>query len=42
MEAGGILGGSLFDQGLVDKVVTFLAPLILVGLKPDRRWPGGA
>jgi diaminohydroxyphosphoribosylaminopyrimidine deaminase / 5-amino-6-(5-phosphoribosylamino)uracil reductase len=31
VEAGGILTGSLFDQGLVDKVITFLGPLIIGG-----------
>ena len=31
MEAGGILLGSLIDAGLVDKVVTFLAPQIIGG-----------
>ncbi len=31
VEAGGILLGSLFDQGLVDKVVAYMAPLIIGG-----------
>ncbi len=31
VEAGGILLGSLFDNGLVDKVVAFLAPIIIGG-----------
>jgi diaminohydroxyphosphoribosylaminopyrimidine deaminase/5-amino-6-(5-phosphoribosylamino)uracil reductase len=31
VEAGGILLGSLFDSGLVDKVVAFLAPMIIGG-----------
>ena len=31
VEAGGILLGSLFDRGLVDKVVAFLAPMIIGG-----------
>lgn len=31
VEAGGILLGSLFDHGLVDKVVTFMAPMIIGG-----------
>jgi diaminohydroxyphosphoribosylaminopyrimidine deaminase/5-amino-6-(5-phosphoribosylamino)uracil reductase len=31
VEAGGILLGSLFDQGLVDKVVAFLAPIVIGG-----------
>ncbi len=30
-EGGGALLGSLFDQGLVDKVVSFIAPLIIGG-----------
>jgi diaminohydroxyphosphoribosylaminopyrimidine deaminase/5-amino-6-(5-phosphoribosylamino)uracil reductase len=31
VEAGGILLGSLFDQGLVDKVVALMAPIIIGG-----------
>jgi diaminohydroxyphosphoribosylaminopyrimidine deaminase/5-amino-6-(5-phosphoribosylamino)uracil reductase len=31
VEGGGILFGSLFDQGLVDKVVAFIAPIIIGG-----------
>jgi diaminohydroxyphosphoribosylaminopyrimidine deaminase / 5-amino-6-(5-phosphoribosylamino)uracil reductase len=31
VEAGGILLGSLFDRKLVDKVVAFLAPIIIGG-----------
>jgi diaminohydroxyphosphoribosylaminopyrimidine deaminase/5-amino-6-(5-phosphoribosylamino)uracil reductase len=31
VEGGGILLGSLFDRGLVDKVVTFIAPIIIGG-----------
>jgi diaminohydroxyphosphoribosylaminopyrimidine deaminase/5-amino-6-(5-phosphoribosylamino)uracil reductase len=31
VEGGGILVGSLFDQGLVDKVVAFIAPIIIGG-----------
>ncbi len=31
VEGGGILIGSLFDQGLVDKVVAFIAPIIIGG-----------
>jgi diaminohydroxyphosphoribosylaminopyrimidine deaminase/5-amino-6-(5-phosphoribosylamino)uracil reductase len=31
VEGGGILLGSLFDKGLVDKVVAFLAPIIIGG-----------
>jgi diaminohydroxyphosphoribosylaminopyrimidine deaminase / 5-amino-6-(5-phosphoribosylamino)uracil reductase len=31
VEAGGILLGSLFDNGMVDKVVAFLAPMIIGG-----------
>ncbi len=31
VEGGGILLGSLFDQGLVDKVIAFTAPIIIGG-----------
>jgi diaminohydroxyphosphoribosylaminopyrimidine deaminase/5-amino-6-(5-phosphoribosylamino)uracil reductase len=31
VEGGGILFGSLFDQGLVDKVIAFTAPIIIGG-----------
>jgi len=31
VEGGGILLGSLFDQGLVDKVIAFIAPIIIGG-----------
>ena len=31
VEGGGILVGSLFDQGLVDKVVAFMAPMVIGG-----------
>jgi diaminohydroxyphosphoribosylaminopyrimidine deaminase / 5-amino-6-(5-phosphoribosylamino)uracil reductase len=31
VEAGGILLGSLFDNGLVDKIVAFMAPMIIGG-----------
>jgi len=31
VEGGGILLGSLFDQGLVDKVIGFIAPVIIGG-----------
>jgi diaminohydroxyphosphoribosylaminopyrimidine deaminase / 5-amino-6-(5-phosphoribosylamino)uracil reductase len=31
VEAGGILLGSLFDNGMVDKVVAFIAPMIIGG-----------
>jgi len=31
VEGGGILLGSLFDCGLVDKVITFIAPIIIGG-----------
>ncbi len=31
VEAGGILLGSLFDSGLVDKVIAFIAPFIIGG-----------
>ncbi len=33
VEGGGILFGSLFDSGLVDKVVAFIAPVIIGGEK---------
>ncbi|MFC1939715.1 bifunctional diaminohydroxyphosphoribosylaminopyrimidine deaminase/5-amino-6-(5-phosphoribosylamino)uracil reductase RibD [Chloroflexota bacterium] len=33
VEGGGILLGSLFDQGLVNKVVVFIAPIIIGGEK---------
>jgi diaminohydroxyphosphoribosylaminopyrimidine deaminase/5-amino-6-(5-phosphoribosylamino)uracil reductase len=31
VEGGGILFGSLFDQGFVDKVIAFIAPIIIGG-----------
>ncbi len=31
VEGGGILLGSLFDSGLVDKVITFVAPMVIGG-----------
>jgi len=31
VEGGGILVGSLFDQGLVDRVFAFVAPIIIGG-----------
>jgi diaminohydroxyphosphoribosylaminopyrimidine deaminase/5-amino-6-(5-phosphoribosylamino)uracil reductase len=31
VEGGGILLGSLFDLGLVDKVVAFIAPMVIGG-----------
>ena len=31
VEGGGILSGSLFDQGLVDRVFAFIAPIIIGG-----------
>jgi diaminohydroxyphosphoribosylaminopyrimidine deaminase/5-amino-6-(5-phosphoribosylamino)uracil reductase len=31
VEGGGILFGSLFDRGLVDKVIVFIAPIIIGG-----------
>jgi len=31
VEGGGVLLGSMFDQGLVDKVVAFIAPIIIGG-----------
>ena len=33
VEGGGILLGSLFDRGLVDKVIAFIAPIIIGGEK---------
>ena len=33
VEGGGILIGSLFDSGLVDKVIAFIAPIIIGGEK---------
>jgi len=33
VEGGGILLGSLFDCGLVDKVIAFIAPVIIGGSK---------
>ncbi len=33
VEGGGILLGSLFDSGLIDKVVAFIAPIIIGGEK---------
>ncbi len=33
VEGGGILFGSLFDRGLVDKVVAFIAPVVIGGEK---------
>jgi len=33
VEGGGILLGSLFDNGLVDKVIAFIAPIIIGGEK---------
>ena len=31
VEGGGILLGSLFDRGLVDKVIAFITPIIIGG-----------
>ena len=39
VEGGGILLGSLFDLGLVDKVITFIAPIIIGG--KEARTPVG-
>jgi len=36
VEGGGTLLGSLFDHGLVDKVVAFIAPIIIGGRKRRR------
>ena len=33
VEAGGTLQGSLFDTGLVDKVMAFIAPVIIGGMQ---------
>jgi diaminohydroxyphosphoribosylaminopyrimidine deaminase/5-amino-6-(5-phosphoribosylamino)uracil reductase len=33
VEGGGILLGSLFDHGLVDKVIAFIAPIIIGGVE---------
>lgn len=33
VEGGGILLGSLFDSGLIDKVIAFIAPIIIGGQK---------
>jgi diaminohydroxyphosphoribosylaminopyrimidine deaminase/5-amino-6-(5-phosphoribosylamino)uracil reductase len=33
VEGGGILLGSLFDRGLVDKVIVFIAPIVIGGAK---------
>lgn len=41
VEGGGTLLGSFFDQGLVDKVVAFIAPII-VGGTGERSFIGGA
>jgi len=35
VEGGGILLGSLFDAGLVDKVITFISPVIIGGNKAE-------
>ena len=31
VEGGGVLLGSLFDRGLIDKVIAFIAPIIIGG-----------
>ena len=33
VEGGGVLLGSLFDRGLVDKVVAFISPIIIGGME---------
>jgi diaminohydroxyphosphoribosylaminopyrimidine deaminase/5-amino-6-(5-phosphoribosylamino)uracil reductase len=33
VEGGGVLLGSLFDQGLVDKVIAFIAPIVIGGME---------
>jgi diaminohydroxyphosphoribosylaminopyrimidine deaminase/5-amino-6-(5-phosphoribosylamino)uracil reductase len=40
VEGGGTLLGSLFDHGLVDKVIAFIAPII-VGGKEAKTAVGG-
>jgi diaminohydroxyphosphoribosylaminopyrimidine deaminase/5-amino-6-(5-phosphoribosylamino)uracil reductase len=44
VESGGILLGSLFDSGLVDKVVVFVAPMVIGGMeaKPAVAGEGAA
>jgi len=41
VEGGGILFGSLFDRGLVDKVVAFVAPIIIGGAEAKTAVAGG-
>lgn len=41
VEGGGILLGSLFDAGLVDKVIAFIAPVIIGGNEAKAAVAGG-
>jgi diaminohydroxyphosphoribosylaminopyrimidine deaminase/5-amino-6-(5-phosphoribosylamino)uracil reductase len=41
VEGGGILFGSLFDRGLVDKVIAFIAPIIIGGAEARTAVAGG-
>lgn len=41
VEGGGILLGSLFDRGLVDKVIAFIAPIVIGGAEAKTPVAGG-
>jgi diaminohydroxyphosphoribosylaminopyrimidine deaminase/5-amino-6-(5-phosphoribosylamino)uracil reductase len=41
VEGGGILLGSLFDAGLVDKVIAFIAPVVIGGAEAKTAVAGG-
>jgi diaminohydroxyphosphoribosylaminopyrimidine deaminase/5-amino-6-(5-phosphoribosylamino)uracil reductase len=41
VEGGGVLFGSLFDRRLVDKVVAFIAPIIIGGAEAKTAVAGG-
>lgn len=41
VEGGGVLLGSLFDAGLVDKVIAFIAPVIIGGTEARTAVAGG-
>jgi diaminohydroxyphosphoribosylaminopyrimidine deaminase/5-amino-6-(5-phosphoribosylamino)uracil reductase len=41
VEGGGILLGSLFDAGLVDKVIAFIAPIVIGGTEARTAVAGG-
>ena len=41
VEGGGVLFGSLFDRRLVDKVVAFIAPIIIGGVEAKTAVAGG-